>query len=469
MKIKYIILSLVFTLTFSCENPDEFLDVLPKGRVIPSTLKDYNDLLNNYAILRGKGENLRYMDPDVFMTETVFADLNELNTNAYSWAHDLFVENASDNDYAEFYNYIHMSNFILENIGSAEKGAFNESQRPIIRGEAHAQRAMEFFHVVNEYAPHYDPNNTDQPAVAMPLAVDLEVLLGKSSTGEVYNQIIKDAERALELLGDDYPAINEYQNWRPGRASLLALLAEVYLYMGDFSQAVTYSDQALALYDFLYDYQTVDFRDTSNPWIGYNVNGNLDAWYYGTLNQEVIWNRYIQWGYRTPQLIHPDLEALFDKTNDRRWYLMSTQTTYGGLDTSPYSCYIYNGERSVGLTTQRLMLTNAEAKARTGDGAGAIAILNQLLEKRIENFTPYTHTDNAATLQLIKNERRKELMGSSLNLFDQKRYHIYGENVPTYSRVIPDSGETVTLEPGSEGYYVGISPGVLLYNPNLAD
>lgn len=469
MKIKYIILSLVLTFTFSCQNPDEFLDVLPKGRVIPSTLKDYDDLLNNYAILRGKGENTRYMDPDVFMTPNVFGELNELNTNGYGWKHDLFAENAIDYDYQEFYQYIHMANFILENIGDAEVGAYNESQRNIIRGEAHAQRAFEYFHVVNEYAPHYDPNNTDQPAIAMPLSVDLEALLGKSTTGDIYDQIIKDLNRALELLGPNYQAINEYQNWRPGRASILALLAEVHLYMGDFQEAVTYSNQALTLYDFLYDYQTVVFRNSSNPWLGYSVNGNNDAWYYGTLNQEIIWNRYTIWGFRTPQLIHPDLEALYDKVNDRRWGLMSTQTTYGGLDTSPYYCYVYTGERSVGLTTYRLMLTNAEAKVRTGNGAGAIAMLNELLEMRISNFTPYTHSDNASTLQLIKNERRKELIGSSLNLFDQKRYHIYGENVPNFTRIHPDTGEELTLVPGSEGYYVGISPGVLLYNPNLAD
>ncbi len=404
MKIKYIILSLVLTFAFSCQNPDEFLDVLPKGRVIPSTLKDYNDLLNNYAILRGKGENLRYMDPDVFMTDAVWGGLNELNTNAYNWNHDLFaLENQTDSDYNEFYNYIHMSNFILANIEDAEKGAFNEGQRSIIKGEAHAQRAFEFFHCVNEYAPHYDPNNTDQPSIAMPLSVDLETLLGKSTTGEIYEQIIKDLEVALDLLGPDYQAINDYQNWRPGRASILALLAEVHLYMGNFAQAVTYSNQALALYNFLYDYETIDFQDSTNPWIGYSVNGNTDAFYYGTLNEEIIWNRYIQWGYRFPQLIHPDLEDLFDKDNDRRWYLMATQNTYDGVDTSPYYCYMYNGERSVGLTTQRLMLTNAEAKVRTGDGAGAIAVINQLLDKRIENFTPYSFTNNAETLQLVIN------------------------------------------------------------------
>ncbi|WP_228851672.1 RagB/SusD family nutrient uptake outer membrane protein [Aegicerativicinus sediminis] len=471
MKIKYIVLSLVVAFTFSCENPDEFLDVLPKGRVIPSALKDYDDLLSNYAILRGKGENLRYMDPDVFMSDVVYGNIQNdvVSTNAYRWAHDLYPENGRDQDYIEFYDYIHQSNFILENIGDAEVGNYQESMRPILRGEALAQRAFEYFHAVNEYAPHYDPNNPEELAIAMPLSVDLEAQLGKSSTGDIYNQILSDLERAMELIGPDYPAINRTMNWRPGTASILALLAEVHLYMGNFSEAVNYSNQALAKYNFLYDYNNVEFRNSSNPWLGYSVGGDINAWIYGTLNQETIWNRYTQYGFRTPHLYHPDFEALYDKDNDRRWHLFSTQVTSAGLDTSPNYCYIYVGERSVGLTTYRLMLTNAEAKARTGDGSGAIAMLNQLLEMRITNFTPYTHTDNASTLQLIKNERRKELHGSSLNIFDQKRYHIYGDNVPTYTRVIPDSGDTVTLEPGDEGYYLGIAPAILNLNPNLRD
>ena len=468
MKNIYLYFLMALITLSACQNPDEFLDVEPTGVVIPSTLEDYDKMLQDYAILRSVGKNTRFIDPDVFHNDKSFSSIANTDAfvNAYTWQHDIFEPGQADSDYADFYYYIHIMNEIISSVDGADAGNLNESNRNNIKADALAQRAFEYFLVVNEYAHHYDPSNLDEPGVPMPLKVDLQAQLGRSTVGQVYEQILKDINAALGLYDSGYQAINSYANFRPGRASVYALLAEVNLFMGDFDEAVTNSDTALKLYNFLYDYNTINFSNPSNPWSGYNNN---QQFYYGTFNREVIWNRYNYWGFTNPfHLYSPDLEVLYDKANDSRWYLFSNQKSSSGVDVSPYFVYMHaSSERNIGLSVPRLMLTNAEAKVRNNDGAGAIKVMNTLLQNRLTNFTPLSYVNDATTLQLIKNERRKELAGTSINVFDQKRYHVYGDPVPTYTRTNPLSGETFTLAPGDDGYVVEISQAVKDINPKL--
>lgn len=467
MKIKHIYILVLTIFTISCD-PDTFLDVLPTGRVIPSTLQDFESLLNSYTPLRERNQVLGMMDPDISMNTTTFDLLyyNSLN-EAYKWKSELYTVDETDPEYKDIYFYIHTYNFILGEVDGAEPGDINPAERTNIKAEAYAQRAFEYFNAVNQYAHHYNPSNPDAQGIPMPLEVNLEASLGYSSVGEVYTQIISDSETALSLFTDSYPAVRTDGNYRPGKASIYALLAEAYLYMGDFDKALENSNIALSMYDFLYDYNTIDFANLDDVWAGYN-NQEIQTI---TLNKEVLWARYITYGGYIPfyTLYTPEAAALFDQANDRRWYLHATQAGRNGAFTvEPDYLFVYSrGERPNGLGVSRLMLTNAEAKVRTGDGAGAINTLNTLLEKRISNFTAYSHSDDATTLQLIKNERRKELYASGLNVFDLKRYHAYGDAVPTYTRVAPDTGETVTLAPGDDGYVVNIPLSVKALNPNL--
>ena len=77
----------------------------------------------------------------------------------------------------------------------------------------------------------------------------------------------------------------------------------------------------------------------------------------------------------------------------------------------------------------------------------------------------YVFTTNTALLTEIKNERRRELFATGLNLTDLKRYHAYGDLVPTYTRNV--NGTTYTLEPGSYKYVVPICQKIRNMNPNL--
>jgi len=462
-KYSLIFLIVVSALFGSCIDPDEFLDVKPTGTLIPQTVEDFDKLMEAPATSYTTWYNMTYMDPDTWMPGKNYNDLWRNNwKRQYEWAEQQYTAEEDDSDWVNRFTMIHVYNLVINEVDAAPLGKRTEADRKRIKGEAYAQRALDFYLLVNEYAVHISSSTKDEPGIPMPLKVDLTAQLPKSTVGEVYAQILKDLDQA-EILLEDAPVYNEKANFRPGKAAMKALHALVNLSAGNFEAAKKFSNEALDLYDFVYDFTTINNKTPGDAWSGLDMF-DFD---YSTDAKSVLWNRYHRWTYYDPaQLYHPDLAALFDQTNDQRFVLFSSNHTYYGDDVSPNFAYArYYAETQAGITVPNLILVNAEAKARTGDGPGAIAALNKLLVKRIKNFTPLVYVDDATTLQIVKNERRKELMATGNNLIDLKRYHAYGESIPTFTREI--DGQTYTLEPGSPKYIVPISPKIKSFNPNL--
>ena len=116
-----------------------------------------------------------------------------------------------------------------------------------------------------------------------------------------------------------------------------------------------------------------------------------------------------------------------------------------------------------------MMLIKAESEARAGNAGNAVTMLNTLRKKR---YTPAGYYDLTATtpqeaLINVINERRKELMGTGMRWFDQRRLQKDTDYnfVKTVSR--PFKGTTYTLEPGSPRYVFAIADKYLRLNPEI--
>ncbi|TRZ45734.1 RagB/SusD family nutrient uptake outer membrane protein [Robertkochia solimangrovi] len=465
---KKLLILLITTILITSCSTDEFLDVIPTGSKIPNTVEDFDKLLNDYNSSYPTWNNVSYMDPDTWMPGENYNYLWRLFwREQYKWSEQQY--NVDDNDYDWIYKYqrIYVYNLIISYVDEAPLGGtMTEADRMRIKGEAHAQRAFDYFFLVNEYGPHYTAANLEVPTVPLVLETDLSAQPPKATVGEIYELIENDIAIAEELLKNGQ-VIDEDANFRPGSASVYAFRSWIALYKGDFETAKTYSDKALDLFDYLYDYTELENKTAGDPWSGLSIT-DFD---YSTDNHSVIWNRYHRWTYYDPaQQFLPELAELFDQENDQRFILFASPTNYfGTFDASPNWYYArYYAESVAGIDTKDLLMVSAEAHIRTGDAQGALDRINYLLEHRILNFTPYEVGDfsgNEAILQFVKDERRKELMATGKNWFDLKRYHAYGETVPTYTREV--EGQTYTLEPGSDKYIVPISPKILNLNPNL--
>lgn len=462
---KYIII-LTFVFAMSC---DEFLDVKPTGVVIPSTVEDYDKLLNELRIGNWSWNNLMYMDPDFWLPEEHFNNIWEPHRRKqYLWDPNPYEVQDQDPDWNDRYKYIAEYNQIINEVDAAPLGRVPERMRALIKGEALAQRAFDFFLLINEYAPHYTSSANDLPGIPMPLTNDLQAQLPRTSVGEFYERIETDLLAALKLYEDNgAKAIIPEANFRPGTASIKALLAEVYLYKGDWANAEKYADESLNLYYFLYDLNDLELNDPDAIWWGFD-NPEL---IYENDQRCLTWNRLFNRNFYDPaQLYHPDHLAIINQTTDRRFITMSGDITWYDYETSQSPNIVYIREwyaSNAGFSVARTLLTSAEAKVRNNKGQGAIDRLNELAVYRFTTRgSTFTYTNEANALQEVKNERRRELYATGNNFIDLKRYHAYGETIPTFTRMIINIGP-ITLEPGSDKYVVPIPRVVQNANPNL--
>ncbi len=107
-----------------------------------------------------------------------------------------------------------------------------------ILGEAHFLRAFAHFELVRFFAPPYDASTISQPAIILKKQAAISgVGQSLSTLGEVYDFIVDDLIKAIELLPESYdPALNHPVYYATsGRAKKDAarfLLARVYFQMG---------------------------------------------------------------------------------------------------------------------------------------------------------------------------------------------------------------------------------------------
>ena len=119
-----------------------------------------------------------------------------------------------------------------------------------------------------------------------------------------------------------------------------------------------------------------------------------------------------------------------------------------------------------GIANDELYLIRAESYARTGDATNAMKDLNDLLSTRWKKdgngntlFTDLTAADAAEALDLVLEERKKELLYRGLRWADLRRLNQDPDRQVTVTRTVAD--KTYTLEPNSYRYTFPLPTNVL--------
>lgn len=438
----YIFITLLcFETAVSCS---DFLDVIPTGVVIPNTVEHFDQMLNG-VMVSGIGQTDLQMDPDIYQTST---------GSYYLWEEIQMTGATTDTYYMAHYKNIYTANIILENVDKAPLGGANEATRILVKRDALCERAINYFRLVNMYSPAYSERNAGKVSVPLALTADSEALTPSSTVGEVYEQILADLHEALDMVKDNEPASFCA---RGSNLGVKALLAKTYLYMGNFTEALKYTNAALADYSVLNDYNS------------YASSAEYPAYHYK--DKEVIWYRGgICSGFFFGVNFGKELSALFDKENDLRFLFFATESKE-----LPEGMYAHTEEREMNpiCGVPDLFLMRAECNAVAGNLNEAMKDLDLLRKNRIkaEAFAPYYPSNMPANkdqaLELIANERRRETAMSGENIWVQKRYHEQGRPVPTFKRVDKDGVVLATLEPGSTGYWIGFAASLMKNNPNI--
>jgi hypothetical protein len=179
----------------------------------------YSDLMNTGGIgfnamlpvIAGLyADELSYGSNDPSFVEFQTNSLNATNTNILSvWT--------------TCYKYIYNANAILEGL-EGSKG-ISDTTKNRLTGECKFVRAFCNFYLVNLWGNAPLINTTDYL---------INQGIGRNTTDEVYQQIKADLIDAQKLLGNFYFAA---ERARPNGSTATALLARVYLYLGDYAQA----------------------------------------------------------------------------------------------------------------------------------------------------------------------------------------------------------------------------------------
>ena len=101
MKRYITIIILALTCLTAC---DDFLDVIPTGKVIPTTVEDYDKLLNNASLVYNTWGNMAYMDPDLYMPENNYNNMWLSRwRKQYTWSENPFDDKDRDPDHGPFH------------------------------------------------------------------------------------------------------------------------------------------------------------------------------------------------------------------------------------------------------------------------------------------------------------------------------------------------------------------------------
>lgn len=419
-----IILCLVLTGLCACER--EFLDKKPqKSLLVPQEADDFQALLDNSDQLMNVTPVLPLIaDGDFWVTEPVFQNLSKETRDTYLWSGETQQQLT---DWDRPYQQVFYANVALDGLSK-----MNGEQAERIRGRALFYRALGFYQLLVQFAsPYQKPQAQSDAGIPLPLTADVGSILKRSTLLESYQQVLDDLLAAAALLEN----LPQYLT-RPSKPAALALLARVYLSMGDYEKALGFAQQALDIKSSLIDYSTLDTTLAVSFPLPL-VSGNPEILYY---------SRGLTTFFADPAvMVDTALYRSYQAGDLRKSLYFTPSLNYKGSYTG--TTFPFGG-----LTTSELYLIKAECQARMGGVAQSMQTLNSLLEKRWKKteFRPLTGSSQQNALTLILDERKKEMVLRGVRWGDLKRLNLQQGLAVKLTRKM--RGKTYELPANDRGY-----------------
>lgn len=464
---KFSILLLSALLLASCES---FVDIVPKGQTIPTTVDNFGDMMNNGSVAMG-GDNYAFTDICYcvnfieFLSDDFTAPDNPASAyysvfrnnafvyNTIIWNNEIWSAADEDQNWNGLYKSNYIANFVLDNIDDAEPGV--SYTRETVKARALFHRAFNYFELANLYGKQYNAA-TASTDLAVPLVLESNInnQYPRATVAEVYDQILKDLDLAIQLFDNTNPEFNNL----PGKAAAYALRARTYLWMQDYDKAYADATAALNLRSTLINYNTLFQYMPGIPAYGiggYDTNR--------TTNPEILYLRY-----KTESLLGPysdKLMAITDTQNDLRWTIFMGALEMAGMLEPVNWVRILNG----GINIAEVWLIKAEAALRksSSDVNAALEALNHLRQNRYAaaTYAPITTTDKNALLTEILNEWRRELVYTDLSFLNKKRLNADPATANPMTRTI--YGQSYTMPVGDPRWNLLIPYNVMDFNKQL--
>lgn len=456
MKIKYIpVIASVVALT-AC---NDFLDVKPVGKLIPTEVTQFENLLNNSSTYRyhfndnNGGCGIAYWGDNLAISENQAEYLyKSTHPNIDRYAAYIYYEPFEDPTKMSYtweygvYRAVGLFNNVIE--GIEDLGMAEDEYAKGVIAQAKAGRAWSYLVGGLGYGPMYNPGGAnDAKTISYRTAASVsEPNPQLATTAELFDLLKEDLDYAVANAPD-----NVVKPVRASKAAAYALRALYWMYMRNWTEMYKDADEAWTrsvatkggVEKLLYNYNDFYYRDdpAAVPQEGEDVQIYLqlksedgDTDFNKAYSREHLFYRECPNGSDTYS--SDDFIALFDTEKDLRYKLfmlhkIGYSTTSGGVKYEDGVRLYYlrgkNTKNNAGISYPELLLMRAEAQAREHRLEGALSDLNLLRKYRYAGED--TDLPNGSSLsedQLLEEilkERRRELPFESFHrIFDLRRY-----------------------------------------------
>ena len=435
-KIIYILSIFLATGFISCDN---FLDITPVGKVIPTTATEFRALMTQAYVSTPKSGRAR----TAFRSDEVgsFTESRSLYFEEWTWD-DYSPDYSSDFGWRQYYQALFLINYTIENENKMTGGSKEEIAQLV--GEAYAMRAYIHFMLVNLYGKPYNEENLNTKAVPLKLNSNTEDAPSRNTVAEIYAAIESDIVEAGKRLNVEKWDVGF--NYRFTTTALKAFRSRLYLYMQKWSESLNASKEVLEI-----NKELVDLSQTTMP-NNYQSVESIMALEYSSADI----NRAIY--------ISTDLYNLYNSNDYRRKNRFYTSEGGGRYTvrkggSNEYACTFRTGE---------IYLNAAEAACQDDNLIDAKDYLLQLKAKRFnatgyaEEETKVEAMDKDELLQEIYDERYRELAFEGHRWFDLRR-----TTQPAITKT--ENEKEYKLEQGDERYTIRIPNEAIQSNPNLTN
>lgn len=409
----YVLLFSLLVLTSSCGK----LDLVPTDSISPDkAYRNINDInlgvLGAYALLDGAtiGVVSTVSDEATFPTENTVG-----NSDAFRWLYNAGSGSVTS-QYYTFYVAIDRINRTLAGLDALMLTGADAATGARYRGELLALRAYFHFELLRNYASSYQTGALGVPymkasAIIYPARDNFEVVVANAKADLVA------AKPLIPITFTDKSRIT--------KAAVSAIQARLAMYEKNWSEAITYANEAIAAIPLATKAQFpgiwTDANDSEVIWKAKRVgttDSRMGDFYFRQTGGIVLYAPAFK------------LINAFDKVNDIRYgaFIRFDATRTGTRSQYLVNKYIGGTTTAPGLTdiklfrTGEMYLIKAEAEAEsTGDAVGD---LNTLRSARINGYVTAAFTDKSTLIAAILEERYKELAFEGHRFFDLKRRNL---------------------------------------------
>ena len=328
-----------------------------------------------------------------------------------------------------YYNWIANANYI---IAAEETMGGTASEVNYAIGQAYAIRAYSYF-MLSQYFARTLKGHENEKCVPIYTEPTTPETKGqpRATNAEVYAQIDKDIQKAIELLKGTEQKNKAHISY----AVALGIQARIALVENDWQTAKTAAKAAIAA-------SGCSILPTSSFTGMNNVEAKNVMWGAQIIADQVgMYASFFshmdfeadKYGSSAPKCINKELYAKMNPTDTRRDWWVSGKTNLGMVqekfkftDVSTWlGDYIF-------MRVEEMYLTAAEAECRLGDEASAKADLNALMSQRDPDYTcdktgtalgatSATADETGSLLEEILIQRRIELWGEDGRMYTLKR------------------------------------------------